>query len=225
MTKSCPQRQSERNQMKGHHKSSIQARKHAGREPWKDHYRSALYSSAARLTYTTPTSVPGWIQKREHESEKVERVLKEGVIELTMSERARPVVCALQKDEEVRLGVSYSKLNAFTAQGAHALPRMMYKCTDLLVNAIIFSTVDCNNGYWQTTIPEADRDETILSSHHRLFPFILVPFGLEIAPAFLLWAVSTILSRVKCHSLCSIWTASSSIRCPSRNISYMCAPC
>lgn len=126
-------------------------------------------------------------------------MLKEGVIEPAMSEWASPVVFAPKKDEKLRFCVDYRKVNAMTVRDTYPLPRMD-ECIDSLGGATIFSTVDCNNGYWQTEIPEADRNKTTFSSHHGLFLFIRMPFELKNAPASFQRAVDIIMSRVKRQS-------------------------
>lgn len=126
-------------------------------------------------------------------------MLKEGVIEPAMSEWASPVVFAPKKDEKLRFCVDYRKVNAMTVRDTYPLPRMD-ECIDSLGGATIFSTVDCNNGYWQTKIPEADRNTTTFSSHHGLFLFIRMPFELKNAPASFQRAVDIIMSRVKRQS-------------------------
>lgn len=67
---------------------------------------------------------------------------------------------------------------------------------DSLERAAIFSTVHCTSTIWQTGISKANRDRTIISSHHGFFPCIRTPLGLDIAPASLRRAVDIPLSAV-----------------------------
>jgi len=42
---------------------------------------------------------------------------------------------------------------------AYPLPRMD-GCTDFLGDAKVFSTLDCNSGYWQIPVADEDPDKT-----------------------------------------------------------------
>ena len=77
----------------------------------------------------------------------IEKMLDAGVIEPAHGEWASPVVLAPKKDGTLRFCVDYRKLNAKTIADAYPLPRMD-DCIDSLGDATIFSTLDCNSGYW-----------------------------------------------------------------------------
>lgn len=81
-----------------------------------------------------------------------------------------------------------------TIRDTHPLPRMI-ECIDLLRNTTFSSTVDCSSGLRQNEVHKADRNETTFSTHHGLFRFTWVPFGLKTAPALLPRPVETTLSR------------------------------
>jgi Reverse transcriptase (RNA-dependent DNA polymerase) len=53
---------------------------------------------------------------------------------------------------------------------------------DSLGDARIFSTLDCNSGYWQIPVDPADRAKTTFTSHEGLYWFLRMPFGLRNAP-------------------------------------------
>jgi hypothetical protein len=59
----------------------------------------------------------------------------------------------------------------------------MDECIDSLGDATIFSTLDCNGGYWQIPVLPEDRDKTSFTSHEGLYRFTRMPFGLTNAPA------------------------------------------
>jgi Reverse transcriptase (RNA-dependent DNA polymerase)/Retroviral aspartyl protease len=116
------------------------------------------------------------------EQREVERMLKAGVIEPATSEWASPVVLITKKDGETRFCVDYRRLNAVTKKDSYPLPRMD-ECLDSLGEAGIFTTLDCNSGYWQIPVAPEDRDKTAFVSHEGLYRFIRMPFGLVNAPA------------------------------------------
>lgn len=72
----------------------------------------------------------------------------------------------------------------------------MDECIDTSSNAKIVSTLDCNAGYWHTTIDELYRDKTAFLSHHSLFRSAGMPFGLTNAPDTFQRAIDTVLSLV-----------------------------
>ena len=68
--------------------------------------------------------------------------------------------------------------------------RLARRCT-------VFTTLECNSGYWHVEIAEEDRDKTTFASNSGLYRFLRMPFGLKNAPATFQRAVDIILSRVK----------------------------
>jgi hypothetical protein len=119
---------------------------------------------------------------QEIEQREVERMLKAGVIEPATSEWASPVVLITKKDGETRFFVDYRRLNAVTKKDSYPLPRMD-ECLDSLGEAGIFTTLDCNSGYWQITVAPEDRDKIPFVSHEGLHRNIRMLFGLVNAPA------------------------------------------
>jgi transposase InsO family protein len=119
---------------------------------------------------------------REAEAAEVQRMLKAGVIEQAHSEWASPVVLVPKPDGSMRFCVDYRRLNALTMKDSYPLPRMD-ECIDSLGDATIFSTLDCNSGYWQIPVHPEDRDKTTFTSHEGLYRFLRMPFGLTNAPA------------------------------------------
>lgn len=55
----------------------------------------------------------------------------------------------------------------------------MDKCIDLLGEALIFSALDVNSGYWQEEIDKRDRYKTASTSHHGFFQFVRRLVGLK----------------------------------------------
>ena len=135
-------------------------------------------------------------RQRELEKTEVKRMLKEGVIEPCTSEWGSPIVFAPKKDGSLRFCIDYRKLNAVTIRDAYPIPRMD-ECIDSLADATVFSTLDCNSGYWQVEIPEEERDKTAFVSHHGLFRCTRMPFGLKNAPGTFQRAIDIILATVR----------------------------
>jgi hypothetical protein len=123
-------------------------------------------------------------------------MLAQGVIEPATCEWASPIVMVPKPDGSLRFCVDYRKLNAITVPDTYPLPRMD-ECIDSLGEAAIFTTLDCNSGYWQIPVDPADRDKTTFTSHYGIYRFIRLPFGLRNAPGTFQRAVDIILSGVK----------------------------
>jgi Reverse transcriptase (RNA-dependent DNA polymerase) len=138
-------------------------------------------------------------QSREIERQEVDRMLKAGVIDPATSEWDSPVVLITKKDGSIRFCVEYRKLNALTVKDSY--PLRMDECLDSLGDATIFSTLDCNSGYWQIPIEERDRDKTAFVTHCGVHIFKRMPFGLCNAPATFQPALDMILSKVKIGSM------------------------
>ena len=132
----------------------------------------------------------------EKEKMEIDRMLRAGVIEPGTVEWTSPLVFIPKKDDTMLLCVDHRKLNAVTFRDSYPLPRMD-EGIDFLDNATVFTTLDCNNGYWQVKIDEEDRDKTTFASHGRLYRFLRMSLGLKNAPATFHRAVDIMFSRVK----------------------------
>jgi RNase H-like domain found in reverse transcriptase/Reverse transcriptase (RNA-dependent DNA polymerase)/Integrase zinc binding domain/Integrase core domain/Chromo (CHRromatin Organisation MOdifier) domain len=133
---------------------------------------------------------------REVEREEIEKMMTQGVIEPAMSEWASPIVLVSKSDGSLRFCVDYRRLNAITVPDTYPLPRMD-ECIDSLGDAAIFTTLDCNSGYWQIPVDPPDRDKTTFTSHYGTYRFRRLPFGLRNAPATFQRAIDVILSGIK----------------------------
>lgn len=56
----------------------------------------------------------------------------------------------------------------------------MDECFDSLGRAAVFSTLDASSTYSQVEIENEDRQKTVFTSHHGLYLFVRMPFGLLI---------------------------------------------
>ena len=118
------------------------------------------------------------------------------VVEPSESEWASPIVFALKKDGSLRFFVDYRRLNKATIRDSYPIPRMD-ECIDSLAHAKVFSTLDCNSGYWQIEIDEEDKKKAAFTSHHDLFKYTRMPFGLNNAPATFQRTIDIVLATVK----------------------------
>ena len=136
------------------------------------------------------------IERRKAEEAEVKRMLQARVIAPSNAEWASPVILVPKPDGSLRFCVDYRKLNAITVRDSYPMPRMD-ECIDSLGSAKVFSTLDCNSGYWQLPVAEEDQDKTTFTCHAGSYKFLRLPFGLRNAPATFQRAMDIILSRVR----------------------------
>jgi Reverse transcriptase (RNA-dependent DNA polymerase) len=151
--------------------------------------------------------IPGWnpvhaqpYRARSHarvaEKTEIDRMLAQQVIEPATCEWASPIRLVPKPDETLRVCVDYWILNIITVPDTYPLPRMD-ECIDSLGDAVVFTNLDCNSGYWKIPVHPGDRGKTTFTSHYGTYRFLWLPFGLRNAPATFQRAIDIILSGVK----------------------------
>ena len=118
---------------------------------------------------------------RELEEQEIKRQLDLGVIRPSQSEWASPVLLVPKPDGSKRFCVDYRRLNLVTTKDSYPLPRMD-ECMDSLGEAVYFTLVDANCGYWQIEVHKDDRAKTAFVCHQGAFEYVRMPFGLCNAP-------------------------------------------
>jgi Reverse transcriptase (RNA-dependent DNA polymerase) len=126
-------------------------------------------------------------------------MLDEGVIEPASSEWTSTVVLVPNPDGSLRFCVDYRGLNALTIRDSCPLPRMD-ECIDSLGYACVFTTLDCNSGYWQIPVAPDDMDKTTFTSHEGTYSFLCMPFGLRNALGTFRCTVDVLLSGLNWKS-------------------------
>jgi Reverse transcriptase (RNA-dependent DNA polymerase) len=109
-------------------------------------------------------------------------MLEAGVIKPDTSEWVSPIVLVAKSDGSTRFCVDFRRLNAITIRDYYPLPRMD-EFIDSLGDATVFSTLDCNSGYWQIPVHPEGRAKTTFTSREGLYWFLRMPFGLRNGPA------------------------------------------
>ena len=136
---------------------------------------------------------------RKAEQDEVDRMLRAGVIEPAQSEWASPVVLVPKPDGSLRFCIDYRRVNAITVRDTYPLPRMD-ECIDSLGDASVFTTLDCNSGYWQIPVAPQDRDKTTFTCHAGTYRYRRMPLGLTNAPATFQRTLDIVLSSFKWKS-------------------------
>ena len=106
------------------------------------------------------------------------------------------MVLVPKPDGSLRFCIDYRRLNAITIRDSYPLPRMD-ECVDSLGEANIFTTLDCNSGYWQIPVAKKDREKTAFVCHAGLYEYLRMPFGLTNAPATFQRTLDIVLSTFK----------------------------
>lgn len=100
------------------------------------------------------------------------------VLQPAQTEWGALIVSYPNKDGAIRSSVDYQKLNAVTVRDSYPLSRID-ECIDLLRGARVFPTLDASLGYWKVEEHEEHGDKTAFKSHHKLYCFACMPFGLK----------------------------------------------
>ena len=122
---------------------------------------------------------------RDEIEKQVNSMLKDDIIEPSVSPFSSPVVMVVKKtDQSLRFCVDFRKLNSITELDSHPLQRIDDSLESLgSCDASIFSTLDLNSGYWQIKMADDSKKYTAFATTSGLYQFKVMPFGLSNAPA------------------------------------------
>ncbi|GMF50249.1 unnamed protein product [Phytophthora fragariaefolia] len=97
----------------------------------------------------------------------VDAMLNAGVIEEDNGAWGFLVVLVRKKDGEVRFRMDYRALNKITKKDAYPLLRID-ETLEVLRGALLFTTLDVREGYWQIRVAKGDRDKTAFTTKRGL---------------------------------------------------------
>ena len=135
--------------------------------------------------------------------ELVDDMLQKKVIHPSKSPWASPVVLVAKKNGDTRFCVDYRRLNSVTKMDVYPLPRID-DMLDSLSEARVFSTLDLASGFWQVEVERASQEKTAFITHHGLFEFEKMPFGLSNAPATFQRLMETVLAGLV-RNICYVY--------------------
>lgn len=123
-------------------------------------------------------------------------MFEDNIIEPAQTGWASPIVFAPEKDGTIQFCVNYRELN--TAEKRNSYPTIqMNERIDSLGDALTFSALNGDSGYWQIRIDKPALDKTALTSHRKLYRFYRLPFVLRNAPDIVRRRINFILLTVK----------------------------
>ncbi|KAL4386770.1 hypothetical protein GQ457_09G016740 [Hibiscus cannabinus] len=111
----------------------------------------------------------------------LEELQDKGFIRPNTSPWGAPVLFVKKKDGLMRLCIDYRQLNQVTIKNKYPLPRIE-DLFDQLRDSSVFSKIDLISDYYQMKVKDADVPKTTFWTRYGHFEFLVMPFGLTIAP-------------------------------------------
>ena len=140
----------------------------------------SIVTNEARPVKLRPYRVP--VCQQDEVSQQLARMEEQGVISLSKSPWASPMVVVKKKDGSLRLCVDYRKLNSLSIGDSFPLPSI----EELLITVSrskYFSTLDLKAGYHQVHLDSETKHKTAFCVGDQLYEFNRLPFGLKNAPS------------------------------------------
>ena len=122
------------------------------------------------------------LQFQKQEQEYLEKLLKQGVIEPSVSEWSAAPVLVRKKTGELRYCIDYRALNDKTYKDNYSLP-LIEDCLDSLYGKSMFCVLDLCSGYYQIPLEKSSRHKTSFNTRFGSFQWTRLPMGLCTAPA------------------------------------------
>ena len=107
--------------------------------------------------------------------------LDAGIITISISEYASPIVIVPKKDGTMRVCIDYRYLNKKIIRDRFPMP-LIEDCIDALTGARFFSVLDLKNGFFHVPVAESSRKYTSFVTPDGQYEFTKTPFGLCNSP-------------------------------------------
>ena len=126
----------------------------------------------------------------------VDKMLKEGIIEPSVSPWNAPLFFVPKKSGEMRAVVDYRKLNHHTIPDRYPMPLLSEVLQNIGSENNVFSTIDLLSGYYQIELDEESRKYTAFSTNSGHFQYRRMPMGLRTAPGTFQRLMNSVLAGV-----------------------------
>lgn len=113
--------------------------------------------------------------------EQITEWLEQGIIRVSFSEYASPLVLVRKKDGKLRICVDYRLLNKKIVKDEYPLP-LIDDHVDRLAGAKVFSALDLKNGFFHLKVHEDSIKYTSFVTMKSQYEFLKAPFGLSTCP-------------------------------------------
>ena len=120
--------------------------------------------------------------EEEEMKQQVAELLRKGWIQPSCSPYGAPIIFVKKKDGGFRMCVDYRMLNKQTPRNSYPLPRVD-DMLDALAGSTIFTCLDMQSAYHQIRLSQEDVPKTAFTTSQGLYEYLVLPFGLQNAPA------------------------------------------
>ena len=142
--------------------------------------------------------------------QQVDELLRLDFVEPSNSPMTSGIVCVIKPDKSVRMCCDYRFLNRFTIPDAMPM-QIIADCVHKVSRANYISICDAKSGFWQIEIAPEDRWKSAFVTHHGIWQWKRMPFGLRNAPSTFVRLMHVILHPIRDSSdayMDDAWTIS-----------------
>ena len=109
-------------------------------------------------------------------------LLDAGLVQPSKASYGALVLFQKKQDGTLWMCVDYQALNKVTIKNKYLIP-LAAELFDRLSKVEYFTKLDLRSGYWQVRVAEGDEAKTTCVTRYGSFEFLVMPFGLNNAPA------------------------------------------
>lgn len=112
----------------------------------------------------------------------LDQLIEKGIIRVSDSEYASPIVLVRKKNGELRLCIDFRELNKILVRDNYPLPNIE-DLIDRLHDKMYFSSLDLKDGFYHIRMADDSVKYTAFITPFGQFEFVKMPFGLKVAPS------------------------------------------